>query len=88
MTPRSSGLRGDGSPECNPNCFPDLTDPATCGCLLAMLSEAGSVDLTQLGDHWYAALWIHEGQTLTAEAEAPALGEALALALLACWGAE
>ncbi len=65
---------------------PDLDNPATCGCLLAMLHDAtvtACVSTERLPDGWLVGLGLGpEDQAW----EGSSLGEALALALLALWG--
>ena len=52
-------------------CLPDLTDPATAGCLLAMLGRPTTLPAPWVSD-WHAGV---------------PLGEAVARALLVAWGA-
>ncbi len=73
-------------------CIPDLADPATQGCLWAMLMETGRIV--------YASWAAHEGELTITWIESPrdhqhighadlrpmAYGEALARALLDAWG--
>ena len=75
-----------------PDVVPDLTDPATCGCLLAMLWEVyplASVDVTEegkgLASHgtWYTVSAWNLGPWT-----ARSVGTALALALIYSWGDE
>ena len=72
--------------------IPDITDPATCGCLLAMLWEVyplASVDVTEegkgLASHgtWYTVSAWNLGPWT-----ARSVGTALALALIYSWGDE
>jgi len=72
---------------------PDLTDPATVGCLLAMLGDLGIVFTSWLqieGPRHTAVvdLYPHGGSGVGVSAMSATLGEAVARALLACWGRE
>ena len=67
----------------NPECRPDIENPATKGWLLHMLREATGTQLSthydareEIGDYWY----------VSGGYSAPTEGEALAAALLAVWG--
>ena len=64
-----------------PDCYPDLTDAATCGVLLAMLAGCGKVDLMI----WSTGVSIDPGDS--GNFTDARLGVALARALLAAWGA-
>lgn len=91
----SDGLRVDFGGKV----WPDLTDAATCGCLLAMLQEEGvSVSLVMSDDESVkrglfqvevlVSRFTGEYWETAFETEAPTNGQALARALLAVWGAE
>ncbi|MCP4244235.1 MAG: HNH endonuclease [bacterium] len=74
----------------DPADVPDLADPATAGCLLTMLQDAGG-DIRVDFDHSHGidrrAGWsVHVGGRCCAEFRATR-GEAVALALLNVWGA-
>ena len=71
-----------------PELLPDLTDPATYGCLLTMLWKCDGVaqvqtDRTAAGAE--VLVWDADEDCFAAEV-GDELGEALAKALLACWG--
>ena len=87
------GPRQGASPV--PSAVPDLADPATLGCLLAMLREA-SDDGATVVRHWRhgSSMWCVYGddyeRDLRDQSErgvGDTEGEAIARALLAAWGA-